>query len=95
MENPWNVKNLDEFLYYWCPECDNKDQYKDLFVKHALETHPNSREYIVRLAIKKEEDEDDVAQEDFIADVDEYDSPYMEPKIELMENIKSEDDSDI
>ena len=96
MENPWNVKNLDEFLYYWCPECDIRDQSKDLFVKHALETHPNSREYVVHLAIKKEQDDvedEDLASEDFVHEYEapeEFDTSYMEPKTEIMEDIKCE-----
>ena len=28
MENPWNVEDLDNFLYFCCPECDLKDQSK-------------------------------------------------------------------
>ena len=83
MENPWNVKNLDEFLYFWCPECDTRDKSKVMFVKHALDNHPNSREYVVHLAIKKEHYE-----------IDEYEAlEQFEPKTELMdmEDIKCED----
>ena len=58
-ENPWSARNLDEFLYYCCPECDTKDQSKEVFIKHALDNHPNSREYVVRAAIKNEEYEDE------------------------------------
>ena len=24
MANPWEVPNLEEFLFYCCPECDHK-----------------------------------------------------------------------
>ena len=57
-QNPWSAINLDEFLYYCCPECDTKDQSKEVFIKHALDNHPNSRECIVRAAIKNEEYDD-------------------------------------
>ena len=42
MKNPWDVGNLEDFLYYCCPECDVKvvherDQSRDLFLQHATE----------------------------------------------------------
>ena len=46
MENPWNVEDLDNFLYFCCPECDLKDQSKMQFLQHALEYHPKAKEYI-------------------------------------------------
>ena len=52
--NPWNVKNIQEFLYFCCPECGMKDQSQDSFVKHALDIHPDSREFVVNLQIKTE-----------------------------------------
>ena len=42
--NPWSAKIIEDFLYFCCPECDVKDQFKDSFIQHALENHPNSRE---------------------------------------------------
>ena len=42
--NPWDVFNLEEFLYFCCPECDEKNQSKDMFIKHALNHHPKSKE---------------------------------------------------
>ena len=52
--NPWCVKNIQEFLYFCCPECDIKDQSQELFIKHALDHHPDSREYLINLQIKTE-----------------------------------------
>ena len=40
-ENPWMVEQLEEFLYFCCPECDEKCQAKDSFLHHAILTHPN------------------------------------------------------
>ena len=42
-ENPWMVEELEEFLYYCCPECDEKCRAKGPFLQHALCTHPNVR----------------------------------------------------
>ena len=42
--NPWSVPNLDEFLKYCCPECDEKYETKEPFVMHAFEKHPKAKE---------------------------------------------------
>ena len=34
--NPWVVNNLDEFLFFCCPECDTQSPNKALFINHAL-----------------------------------------------------------
>ena len=46
-QNVWGLKNIDEFLYYCCPECDVKDQSKENFLKHALDHHPNSKDCVL------------------------------------------------
>ena len=38
--NPWNVQDLDVFLFYWCPECEEKSENKSIFINHALSAHP-------------------------------------------------------
>ena len=48
IENPWNVGNLDEFLYFCCPECDLRDQSKAQFLQHALEQHPKAKEFLIK-----------------------------------------------
>ena len=56
--NPWSAKIVEDFLYFCCPECDVKDQFKDSFIQHALENHPNSRENFlscVKIEIPDEE----------------------------------------
>ena len=41
MHNPWSsVRKWEEFLYFCCPECNEKNQSKDIFIKHALSIHP-------------------------------------------------------
>ena len=42
--NPWTVPDLDEYLYYCCPQCDTKCKTKPLFIDHACNTHPEARE---------------------------------------------------
>ena len=38
--NPWNVTSLDDFLFYCCPECDNRTVTKNDLIQHALNNHP-------------------------------------------------------
>ena len=33
--NPWGIENLEEFLYYCCPECPNKFKESESFLDHA------------------------------------------------------------
>lgn len=44
--NPWMVGNLEEFLFFCCPECDEKCQSKDSFLMHAFGNHPHSKDYL-------------------------------------------------
>ena len=57
-ENPWMVEELEEFLYYCCPECDEKCRAKGPFLQHALCNHPNVRDAVVyqksKLSAEKE-----------------------------------------
>ena len=56
MENPWFVSDLDEFLQYCCPECDEKYPSKEPFVLHAFEMHPNAKDCLeLRLDSEKVE----------------------------------------
>ena len=44
--NPWNVSNLEEFLYYCCPECDCRILSRSDFINHAVINHPRSQDII-------------------------------------------------
>ena len=45
-ENPWDVSNIQEFLFYNCPECDIRLKDGKMFVQHALENHELSKLYL-------------------------------------------------
>ena len=38
--NPWNVQQLEDFLFFCCPECEDKSSTKAIFINHALVEHP-------------------------------------------------------
>ena len=63
LECPWNVESLEDFLYYCCPECPEKNQNRNGFLCHALEYHPISNSYLMQLEVKQE-----IGEEKFITD---------------------------
>ena len=47
--NPWNVSNVEEFLYFCCPECDFRTEISSgriSFMRHALSAHPRAKNLI-------------------------------------------------
>ena len=47
VKNPWSdVGNLNDFLYFCCPECPAKDRSMKKFVTHALKQHPNAKNFL-------------------------------------------------
>ena len=53
-ENPWSVTNLNDFLYFCCPECDERNQSKESFIEHALGEHPKAKEKLPMIITKEE-----------------------------------------
>ena len=53
-ESPWSVEDLSQFLWYCCPECEDRNQSKELFLEHAMIQHPDSQEYLKPLNVKDE-----------------------------------------
>ena len=41
--NPWQVENLQEFLYYHCPQCEFTSKELIEFYSHAVENHEQAR----------------------------------------------------
>ena len=51
LENPmWDVKSLYEFQYYNCPSCSYKSDYKQDFVNHTFNTHPESVDFFRKIS---------------------------------------------
>ena len=44
INNPWSsMKKWEDFLYFCCPECNEKNQSKGIFIKHVLGIHPMAK----------------------------------------------------
>ena len=65
LECPWNIESLEDFLYYCCPECNERSQSRNSFLHHALDLHPRSNNYLVRFFEIKEEEVEDKFITDF------------------------------
>ena len=67
--SPWTYENLEDFLYYICPQCDEKCKTKNSFVNHALLTHPESEEKMkfelktLETFLKEEENKNKILKE--------------------------------
>ena len=57
LDCPWNIESLEDFLYYCCPECNERNQSRNSFLQHALHQHPSSNNYLVRFVVKAEFDD--------------------------------------
>ena len=80
--NPWEVENVEDFLYFCCPECDVKNHSRDHFLKHAFDQHPKSKEYLEKWAYSiKDELKEENNQNEFIKD-DELEQSLKEEKID-------------
>ena len=58
-ESSWNVESLEDFLYYFCPDCDERKQNRFDFLQHALNQHPVSNDYLIKFCLKEELNHDD------------------------------------
>ena len=78
--NPWSQKELKDFLYYCCAECDFKDKSEDNFVKHATLYHPQSKEIFRE---SKEVDSEDTSNTQPVDDVNDCDIPEEDHEREV------------
>ena len=84
--NPWDVCHIDDFLYYCCPECEEKSESRSKFVHHALVHHPVSKDFIPKIMVSEVKDDftesNQIKSETYDADTngnDEFDpSDFLE-----------------
>ena len=50
MENPWNIKSINELQYFVCPACCFKDRSKQEFINHAYNFHSNCVSYLDKIS---------------------------------------------
>ncbi len=45
--NPWSIDDLEEFLFYCCPQCDHQAKGRVSFLNHAFLSHPEVSKHIL------------------------------------------------
>ena len=95
LECPWNVESLEDFLYYCCPECDEKNQSRNDFLCHALEYHPISNNYLMPLEVKQEVEEKFISSTDVEIDFNHASSNFkVKEENIIQDDTIIEDDQD-
>ena len=72
LDNPWHVKNVQNFLFLNCPECEFKTKKENIFHNHAVQCHPssillfsNENEYDP-LELKSSQEFEEIESENFV-----------------------------
>ena len=88
--NPWHVPNLEEFLYYCCPECDIKTKEHQEFYEHAIQVHELAKEALnLVVPVKVEVDPyDNEYQSDLTIDFGKLNSSNIETCNQVREALK-------
>ena len=83
--NPWDVSNIQEFLYFNCPECDTKVKDSEVFLKHCFDNHELSKFYLTKEML----DIVSYDQDDIINDYEIEESKDQKP---TLDELNSSDD---
>ena len=83
--NPWDVSNIQEFLYFNCPECDTKVKDSEVFLKHCFDNHELSKFYLTKEML----DIVSYNQDDIINDYEIEESKDQKP---TLDELNSSDD---
>ena len=85
-KNPWDVRSLDEYLFYCCPECELKTKEYEIFYNHAVIIHE-----LAKQTLQPTLDDTEMVTED-IRDKDH--SEFFDVKMELDLEVDEEDGYD-
>ena len=88
--SPWFVHTLEDFLYFCCPECDDREKSRTLFLEHALNQHSESQKYLQNFTLEKIENHSTSfdCNADHITDLD----PLLVLKTEIKEENEYSDE---
>ena len=83
-ENPWDVSNIQEFLYFNCPECDTKVKDSEVFLQHAFDNHEMSKFYLTKDMLEFVSHD----QDDIISDYEMEERKDQKPALEELNSSK-------
>ena len=90
-KNPWIVSEVEQFLFFCCPECDVKDRSKENFIQHALSHHPSAKDGLINFITKSEKSDKKLAlvpkhptkvKEEILDQINDDDNYYLEQTME-------------
>ena len=74
IDNPWDAKHLDDFMFLCCPECSFKSKLEEDFEVHAVDNHPLAKLFFHKencnLQIKLEDGQSEVIKTELEGDPD-------------------------
>ena len=79
---PWNIESLEEFLFYCCPQCEEKNQSRQDFLQHALKKHPISSDYLKHFLNIKEEYSAGGLNSEKLGEYEEFEDKYNISEVE-------------
>ena len=81
-ENSWNCESLYKFQNFNCPTCSYKNDDKQDFVNHAVNSHPESKKYFMKIS----------NHESFIDVIIPLENEYEQSNIETLKTELSENE---
>ena len=92
--SPWMVNQLEDFLYFCCPECDTKEKDRESFLDHAFKEHPTTKVYLSIFTQPIEDDPilDNIKQEDQQEQNQHFNQNYVEDPEYLEEDQETFDE---
>ena len=90
LNNPWNVPNLSDFMFYNCPECVYKSKDDTDFQTHAVVNHPQAKCFFEKL-----EENHELILENNHNNISDHNPAENELKIKTEDLYNEENDSKI
>ena len=75
--NPWDVPNLDEYLFYCCPECELKTKEYEIFYNHAVIIHELAKQTLQPILDDTEMVTEDISDKDEHSDKKVFDDTKL------------------
>ena len=101
--SPWDVESLYKFQYFNCPTCSYKNNVKQDFIDHAVNSHPESKKYFINIlnhesfsdviiAIEFEAEELNIESEQLSIESEQLNIESEQPNIQTMKTEVSENE---
>ena len=91
-DNPWNIKSIQDLLYYNCPDCHSKYKFKQDIVKHVVNFHPECLKFLIEIEefgfVVVPSNDETIENEDFMEDLDDDEVDITDSDMETSSQIE-------